>query len=1126
MLQDDSRLENLILASIRRRPGRRAAEIAATIGVDRRQVNAVLHGALRSSVRQDSSYRWWPVDAPARGSSTPLPARSSTPLTRLATYYLACLDHENSGSAAVFASGGFGIDYAELATFPFLIDDPRSAFADEKVRELLHRARKDRRLGAMIGYPVHLAHIRARSGWEGFMVQPLFLWAIDTEPTNPHGAPSLDQRLPQFNFRAIGSLGQGPGSPGSGPGVAEEIAQLTEELGIGVALGEIPEMDELLLRLRDLRPEWPWLEEPDPTDLVTAPPLSEAEEVGIYNRAVLLVAERSPYTRGLEAELKQLQNVDADWQQKSALGTWLARTEPSSTERDDQPLLEVIPLNPEQREAVRHSLSAPLTVITGPPGTGKSQVVTSLLINAAFRNQRVLFASRNNKAVDVVEVRANALGPRPVVLRLGAAEQQKSIASYLLELISASTSPDDQVEYETARTAMTQVRERLGDLTRELEGTIALRNRVDELEQAIEPLRRDFGDALFRKLQPPSANAFLTATDSLLSAMRAADRASQPTLIKLLWPFVGKGRYMAVWDAAEKAREWAYLLDAPLPETPPDTANFAQWKESVATLADRTSQARLVAEYFESLRKLTSARPPEQINREISAENERLADVSTSLWNAWLRLQPARLTPEDRRRLQDYAALLQIIVDSQSAGRLAPRGVLNRFHKLLPEVIDILPCWAVTSLSARGRVPFDAGFFDLLVIDEASQCDIASALPLLFRARRAVIIGDPHQLRHISSLNSNQDAQLMEEHGVFDIGAGWSYSGASLFDRAAAVVDNENVVHLRDHHRSHKDIIEFSNTAFYDGSLRVATRYDKLKLPARDEPAVRWIDVEGRVIRPRNGGAYNRPEAMALVAELERLLVQQKYQGTVGVVTPFRAQANLIDELVKRNTSLSTHLQATDFIVDTAHGFQGDERDVILLSLVVGPGLQQGARSFLNNTSNLFNVAVTRARAALIVVGSLEGVHSSGISYLGRFADYVNGLRESTATPPQPTDLDLGPHYPAVARPEWVSDWERILYSALYDAGLRPIPQYQVEQYTLDFALFVGDRKLDIEVDGERYHRAWDGELSRRDQIRNFRMIELGWDVMRFWVYQIRDDLDGCVARVREWVERTEYAAL
>jgi very-short-patch-repair endonuclease len=107
-----------------------------------------------------------------------------------------------------------------------------------------------------------------------------------------------------------------------------------------------------------------------------------------------------------------------------------------------------------------------------------------------------------------------------------------------------------------------------------------------------------------------------------------------------------------------------------------------------------------------------------------------------------------------------------------------------------------------------------------------------------------------------------------------------------------------------------------------------------------------------------------------------------------------------------------------------------------------------------------------------------------------------------------------------VTHPERVSDWERVLYRAMVAAGLKPIPQFSVEQYDLDFALIGDGRKLAIEVDGERYHRSWTGELCLSDQLRNQRLIELGWDLQRFWVYEVRDELDRCVRRVLDWVAR------
>ena len=114
--------------------------------------------------------------------------------------------------------------------------------------------------------------------------------------------------------------------------------------------------------------------------------------------------------------------------------------------------------------------------------------------------------------------------------------------------------------------------------------------------------------------------------------------------------------------------------------------------------------------------------------------------------------------------------------------------------------------------------------------------------------------------------------------------------------------------------------------------------------------------------------------------------------------------------------------------------------------------------------------------------------------------------------------VDFGPEYPSVSNADQVSEWEHIFYGALYNAGIRAIPQYPIEKFRLDFLVAEGTRRLNIEIDGERYHRNWNGELCRRDQLRNQRMFELGYDVMRFWVYEVRDDLDGCVKRVEQWL--------
>src|SRR5262249_60432228 len=112
--------------------------------------------------------------------------------------------------------------------------------------------------------------------------------------------------------------------------------------------------------------------------------------------------------------------------------------------------------------------------------------------------------------------------------------------------------------------------------------------------------------------------------------------------------------------------------------------------------------------------------------------------TSAAVSQCWPPLGPSRGDPKQRKLLSEYVSLLQILGSGERAEEGAARRVYRRYYSLFPKVAKILPCWSVTSLSARGRLPFEPGFFDLVVIDEASQCDIASALPLLYRARRAV----------------------------------------------------------------------------------------------------------------------------------------------------------------------------------------------------------------------------------------------------------------------------------------------------------------------------------------------------------------------------------------------------
>ncbi|MEQ1664426.1 MAG: AAA domain-containing protein, partial [Bdellovibrionales bacterium] len=398
-------------------------------------------------------------------------------------------------------------------------------------------------------------------------------------------------------------------------------------------------------------------------------------------------------------------------------------------------------------------------------------------------------------------------------------------------------------------------------------------------------------------------------------------------------------------------------------------------------------------------------------------------------------------------------------------------------------------------------------------IDEASQCDIASAIPLLFRAKRAVIIGDPQQLKHITSLVKATDTRLMIENGILDHPT-WGYSTNSLFDAMSSNPIAKRFM-LNEHHRSDETIINFSNKHFYDGNLIVATRRKKLNKSISNS-SLQWVNISGEVVAPSGSGALNTKEANAIHNYIYDLVATRGYTGTVGVVTPFRKQANRIRDLVEGDIRLQPLLSKADILIDTVHKFQGDERDLMIFSPVISNGISQRAVSFLQAQGNLFNVAITRARSHLVLVGDIDYCRKSGVKYIEAFAKYYDDV--SARLPRNNLEANSLPtNHPFAGDPK-VSEWEVKFYQELRAVGLLPIPQYSEDKYALDFALFRADgKKLNIEVDGETYHKSETGHRCRSDEIRNQTLIELGWEVQRFWVYQLKEDMNLCVRSILNW---------
>lgn len=313
-------------------------------------------------------------------------------------------------------------------------------------------------------------------------------------------------------------------------------------------------------------------------------------------------------------------------------------------------------------------------------------------------------------------------------------------------------------------------------------------------------------------------------------------------------------------------------------------------------------------------------------------------------------------------------------------------SLMPDFYSAAEQFLDVFRLTAVTSLSVKSAFPRKEDLFDLLVIDEASQCDVASALPLILRAKQIVVIGDPMQLRHISRVEPEEELAI-KRHLNLSGAVHLKYADASLWDYARNWLPrcgNVAPCVLENHYRCHPDIIGYSNEMFYNaltfGGLNVCTANRQNDVtPA----GIIWKDIRG--VQVNDSTNVN----MAEVNEVIRIAVgfaNTNASLALGIVTPFSAQAERI------NSQIPAQLRGR-IVADTVHKFQGDEKDIMIYSLVVTDNSPESKIKWIDyKVPNLVNVAVTRAKQLLVIVGNKTYIqnHSRTNLPLGHLVAYVD----------------------------------------------------------------------------------------------------------------------------------------
>ncbi len=694
------------------------------------------------------------------------------------------------------------------------------------------------------------------------------------------------------------------------------------------------------------------------------------EKVCVTNQSAIILTKRPQVTAGVLHELTQISEKPSGVFRETSLATIneeYMRTNGKMSDKTTKPKKSLedfvattpLSLSDSQESVIKSIEENTIVSVAGPPGTGKSQTIVNLVAHLIANGKTVLVASRMDKATDVVAERLNELGAPFLALRAGRANYQKQLNFQLQDLLNGKVELDKGydnailVDVDDMYDLVSTIREN----EKKCEEIIDLENEWRALIEEKEQTSKEIGAAQFinKKLKKDE----LDCVQSLISKLE---------------------------KDMEKSNFFANL--------------FNKFRASKLKKTLKISEFDVCFEDLERLKRELYLEELACKARLTEAKIHKIGNLHQLLENIRnLKRKQAKLAVEilrGKRRealkglLRDQTKRQRLFVHSKSlvARKRQQQTRLLETEDFKP-LLEAFPCWCVTTYAVSGSLPMKPGLFDVAIIDEASQCDIASCFPIMFRAKKAVIVGDDKQLPHLSFLEKAKEQSFLSQYNIPDkYQLMWRFRTNSMFDLANYY--STSPIMLDEHFRSLPPIIDFSNQEFYGGRIRImkknSDKNDVLELCLVPDGKVDYETTR------------NMPETEAVIKRVHELILEdEKNEGepvSIGIVSPFRGQVDLIKKALMQVLSENI-IRKHKIEVGTAHTFQGDEKDIMILSWCVADNSFAQSLTFMQKP-NLFNVAITRARKKLICFLSKnpkslpEGLLRDYIEYIQNYINKTN----------------------------------------------------------------------------------------------------------------------------------------
>lgn len=304
----------------------------------------------------------------------------------------------------------------------------------------------------------------------------------------------------------------------------------------------------------------------------------------------------------------------------------------------------------------------------------------------------------------------------------------------------------------------------------------------------------------------------------------------------------------------------------------------------------------------------------------------------------------------------------------------------------LHRLMEIFPVMAVTCISA-GKLATPEPHFDMVVMDEASQCNTAVGLVPIIRGKNLMLVGDPQQLNPVILLDELTNKKLRKKYEISDE---YDYRRNSIYKTYLACDSVSDEILLKNHYRCNKKIIDFNNKKYYNSKLQILSQ-------SKEKAPLVYVDVSDAAADYKNTAPAEAEEIVRYAA-----LNQDK---TIGVITPFVNQKNEIERRLKESGLKNVSC-------GTVHAFQGDEKDVVLFSTAITDDTHASTYQWLKNNQELINVATSRAREKLIVLSNSRNLerlhHQEEEDDLYDLVQYVKSNGQSSVTPKKANSRALG----------------------------------------------------------------------------------------------------------------------